>query len=67
MSDVEKKYLFLLRVFLLGAGIAWGVSVLGLVLPWSVVWEIFLVNLLVKYGITLLSLPLIYIVPDKQD
>ena len=36
-------------------------------LPWSVVWEIFLVNLLIKYGITLLSLPLIYIVPDYQD
>ena len=34
-------------------------------LPWSVVWEIFLVNLLVKYGITLLSLPLIYLTPDR--
>ena len=34
-------------------------------LPWSVVWEIFLINLIVKYGMTLLSLPLIYITPDE--
>jgi len=36
------------------------------VLPWEIVWEIFLVNLVVKYGVTLLSLPLIYMVPEKQ-
>lgn len=30
-------------------------------LPWGVVGQIFLVNLLVKYGMTLLSLPLIYL------
>ena len=36
-------------------------------LPWGVVWDIFLVNLLVKYGITLLSLPLIYLAPDQSD
>ncbi len=34
-------------------------------LPWSVVWEIFFFNLVVKYGITILSLPMIYLVPDK--
>jgi uncharacterized integral membrane protein (TIGR00697 family) len=34
-------------------------------LPWSVVWEIFLINLLVKFGVTLLSLPLIYLVPER--
>ncbi|MBT3241372.1 MAG: queuosine precursor transporter [Chloroflexi bacterium] len=34
-------------------------------LPWSVVWEIFFFNLIVKYGITVLSMPLIYLVPDK--
>ncbi len=34
-------------------------------LPWAVVWEIFFFNLVVKYGITILSLPLIYLVPDK--
>ena len=37
------------------------------VLPWDVVWEIFLVNLLVKYGVTLLSMPLIYMVPDSSS
>ena len=36
-------------------------------LPWAVVWEIFLVNLMVKYGVTLLSLPLIYLVPDRPS
>lgn len=34
-------------------------------LPWSVVWQIFFFNLIVKYGITVLSLPLIYLVPDQ--
>lgn len=34
-------------------------------LPWSVVWEIFVINLFVKYGMTLLSLPLIYIMPGE--
>jgi uncharacterized integral membrane protein (TIGR00697 family) len=32
--------------------------------PWSVVWQIFIFNLLVKFGVTLFSLPLIYIVPE---
>jgi queuosine precursor transporter len=36
------------------------------VLPWSVVWEIFLINLLVKYAVTLVSLPLIYTAPDRD-
>lgn len=36
------------------------------VLPWASVWGIFIVNLLVKYAVTLVSLPLIYIVPDKR-
>lgn len=36
------------------------------VLPWESVWGIFLVNLLVKYGVTLVSLPLIYLVPEKS-
>ena len=37
MNKIEKRYLLLLRLFLLSAAMAWGVSVLGLVLPWSVV------------------------------
>lgn len=31
--------------------------------PWPVVWEIFLFNLAVKFGVTLISLPLIYLLP----
>ena len=42
------------------------VGAFGFALPWNVVWEIFLVNLLVKYGVTLVSLPLIYLVPGKN-
>lgn len=37
----------------------------ALALPWSVVWEIFVFNMLIKYGLTLLSLPLIYLAPQK--
>lgn len=43
------------------------VGAFGWLLPWVVVWEIFIFNLLVKYGITLLSLPLIYVVPAGQN
>lgn len=46
--------------------ILFAVGAFGFSLPWSVVWEIFLVNLLVKYGITLLSLPLIYVTPKES-
>jgi queuosine precursor transporter len=41
------------------------VGAFGWMLPWGVVWQIFGFNLLVKYAITLVSLPLIYI--SKQD
>lgn len=42
------------------------VGAFGWSLPWSVVWQIFVVNLLVKGGITLLSLPLIYLAPERR-
>jgi len=42
------------------------VGAFGFTLPWNIVWEIFLVNLLVKYGVTLVSLPLIYLAPSRQ-
>ena len=42
------------------------VGAFGFTLPWNIVWEIFLVNLLVKYGVTLVSLPLIYLVPGRR-
>lgn len=35
--------------------------------PWTVVGEIFLFNLLVKFGITLVSMPLIYLIPANQE
>lgn len=37
-----------------------------LTLPWAVVWQIFVFNLIVKYGMTLISLPLIYLSPKKS-
>ena len=42
------------------------VGAFGGLLPWATVWGIFVVNLLVKYGVTLLSLPLIYLAPDGE-
>ena len=42
------------------------VGAFGWLLPWPVVWEIFFFNLVVKYGVTIISLPLIYLLPDKQ-
>ncbi len=45
--------------------IIFAVVAFGGILPWNVVWQIFLFNLIVKYMVTLLSLPLIYIVPDR--
>jgi uncharacterized integral membrane protein (TIGR00697 family) len=35
-------------------------------LPWAVVWQIFVFNLVVKYAMTLISLPLIYVVPERR-
>ena len=37
-----------------------------LVDSWAAAWEIFLFNLLVKYGVTLVSMPLIYLTPDRD-
>jgi queuosine precursor transporter len=46
--------------------VIFAVGAFGWVLPWIVVWEIFLVNLIVKYAVTLISLPLIYAAPDRD-
>lgn|GEM_PF-138586 len=35
-------------------------------LPWSVVWQIFLFNVGLKYAVTVVSVPLIYVVPDRD-
>ena len=42
------------------------VGAFGWLLPWAVVWEIFIFNLIVNYGLMLFGLPLIYIVPDSH-
>ena len=38
-----------------------------LTLPWATVWQIFVFNLIVKYGMTLISLPLIYLSPKNSN
>ena len=38
----------------------------ALTLPWAEVWDIFVVNLVVKYVVTVLSLPLIYLAPGRD-
>ncbi len=47
--------------------ILFAVGAFGFTLPWPVVWEIFVFNLLLKYGITLVSLPMIYLAPDQTE
>ncbi|MFN2279526.1 MAG: VUT family protein, partial [Candidatus Promineifilaceae bacterium] len=37
-----------------------------LTVPWVVVGQIFLFNLIVKYAVTILSMPLIYSTPDRD-
>ncbi|HNB52575.1 MAG TPA: queuosine precursor transporter [Anaerolineales bacterium] len=46
--------------------LVFSVGAFGWVLPWNVVWQIFFINLLVKFGVTLFSLPLIYTAPDRD-
>lgn len=46
--------------------VIFAVGAFGWVLPWPVVWEIFLFNLIIKYAVTLVSLPLIYVAPDRD-
>ncbi len=45
------------------------VGAFGWALPWSAVGQIFLFNLIVKYTVTVFSLPLIYVArePDSQE
>lgn len=39
----------------------------AITLPWNIVWQIFLINLIVKYGMTILSIPLIYLAPKDSE
>jgi uncharacterized integral membrane protein (TIGR00697 family) len=47
--------------------IIFAVGAFGWTLPWNVVWQIFIFNLVVKYAVTLVSLPLIYLAPDRAE
>jgi uncharacterized integral membrane protein (TIGR00697 family) len=38
----------------------------ALTLPWAAVWDVFVVNLAVKGAVSALSLPLIYLSPDRD-
>jgi uncharacterized integral membrane protein (TIGR00697 family) len=40
------------------------VAAFGFTLSWGAVWDIFVVNVVIKYLVTLVSLPLIYVAPD---
>ena len=42
------------------------VGAFGGLLPWDVVWQIFLFNLLLKYAVTVVSMPLIYATRDAD-
>ena len=43
------------------------VGAFGGVLPWDMVWQIFTFNLLVKFVVSIASIPLIYLVPDRVN
>lgn len=43
------------------------VGAFAFILPWEVVWQIFLFNLALKYAVTVVSLPLIYTTRDPED
>jgi uncharacterized integral membrane protein (TIGR00697 family) len=43
------------------------VGAFGGVLPWDVVWQIFTFNMVVKFVVSIASIPLIYMVPDRVN
>lgn len=43
------------------------VGAFGGILPWNVVWQIFVFNLVVKYLVTIVSMPLIYVTRDRAS
>lgn len=54
-------------IFAIGAfGALPGLQDHFLTAPWAVVWEIFIFNLIVKFAVTLISLPMIYLTPDRN-
>ena len=54
-------------IFVVGAfGAIPGFADHPLTLPWSAVWDIFVVNLTIKVLVSVVSLPLIYLSPDRD-
>ncbi|MCA9928056.1 MAG: queuosine precursor transporter [Anaerolineales bacterium] len=54
-------------IFAVGAfGALPGLQSHFLTLPWVVVWQIFVFNLLIKFAVTVVSMPLIYASPDRD-
>lgn len=47
--------------------VLFSVGAFGWALPWVAVWQIFIFNMIVKYAVTLVSLPMIYLAPDRQS
>lgn len=45
--------------------IIFAVGAFGGILPWDAIWQIFVFNLVLKYAVTLVSLPLIYVTGDE--
>jgi uncharacterized integral membrane protein (TIGR00697 family) len=69
VTRVTQRYQWLRVLISNGASVPldnliFSVGAFGGVLPWSVVGQIFMFNLLIKYAMTLLSLPLIYAAPE---
>ncbi|MBP7829709.1 MAG: queuosine precursor transporter [Kiritimatiellae bacterium] len=46
--------------------VLFSVGAFGWALPWVAVWQIFIFNMIVKYAVTLVSLPMIYLAPDRH-
>jgi uncharacterized integral membrane protein (TIGR00697 family) len=42
------------------------VGAFGGIVPWEIVWQIFTFNLIIKYVVSVLSIPLIYTVPESN-
>ena len=42
------------------------VAAFGWTLPWNVVWQIFTFNLLIKFAVSFMGIPLIYLVPSGR-
>ena len=46
--------------------VLFAVGAFGWALPWRDVWQIFVFNVIIKYAVTLVSLPMIYLAPDRH-